>query len=134
MPAPKRHPNGFVSVTSTAKMQGRLEVYGFGFHDDAVNPGDLVIVTTDYLMENAHRQKIEFSLKLRGRDMKLFEDAAHTARLLWDDNKHWLDAAMGTPNLDTRGKNEIRLAETLANISAFYPPPPARRWVKKLAA
>jgi hypothetical protein len=119
MSAPKMQPNGFVSVTSTAKMQGRLEVFGFGFHDDAVNPGDLVIITTDYLMENAHRQKIEFSLKLRGRDMHLFEDAAHTARLLWDENKHWLNAPMGTPNLDMRGRSEIRLGDQIEMLNRF---------------
>jgi hypothetical protein len=119
MSAPKMHPNGFVSVTSTAKMQGRLEVFGFGFHDDAVNPGDLVIVTTDYLMENAHRQKIEFSLKLRGRDMHLFEAASRTARLLWDENKNWLNAPMGTPNLDMRGRSEIRLGDQMDSLNRF---------------
>jgi hypothetical protein len=119
MSAPKMHPNGFVSVTSTAKMHGRIEVFGYGFHEDAVNPGDLVIITTDYLMENAHRQKIEFSLKLRGRDMYLFEDASHTARLLWDENKHWLNAAPGTPNLDMRGKSEIRLGDQLEALNRF---------------
>ena len=122
MPAPKSHPNGFVSVISTAKMQGRLEVFGFGFHDDAVNPGDLVIVTTDYLMENAHRQKIEFSLKLRGRDMHLFEAASHTARLLWDENQHWLNAPMGTPNLDMRGRSEIRLGDQIETMNKFFQP------------
>ena len=122
MPAPKMHPNGFVSVTSTAKMQGRLEVFGFGFHEDAVNPGDLVIITTDYLMENAHRQKIEFSLKLRGRDMHLFEAASHTARLLWDENQHWLNAPMGTPNLDMRGRSEIRLGDQIETINKFFQP------------
>ena len=122
MSAPKMHPNGFVSVTSTARMQGRLEVFGFGFHDDAVNPGDLVIVTTDYLMENAHRQKIEFSLKLRGRDMHLFEAASHTARLLWDENQHWLNAPMGTPNLDMRGRSEIRLGDQIETLNRFLKP------------
>jgi len=116
------HPNGFVSVTSTANMQGRIQLFGYGFHEQAVNPGDLVIVTTDYLVENANRQKIEFCLKVRGRDMHLFEAASHTARLLWDDNKHWLTAANGTLGLDMRGKSEIRLSESLANIAAFYPP------------
>ena len=126
MSAPRRAANGFVSVTSTAKMQGRIELYGYGFHDQAVNPGDLVIVTTDYLVENGNRQKIEFCLKVRGRDMALFEDAAHTARLLWDDNEHWLTANNGTPGIDMRGKSEIRLSESLANIAAFYPPSPGK--------
>jgi hypothetical protein len=103
-------------------MQGRIELYGYGFHDNAVNPGDLVIITTDYLMENANRQKIEFCLTVRGRDMHLFEAASHTARLLWDDNEHWLNAANGTPGIDTRAKSQIRISDALANISAFYPP------------
>ena len=122
MSAPKMQLNGFVSVTSTAKMQGRIEIFGFGFHDDAVNPGDLVIVTTDYLMENAHRQKIEFSLKLRGRDMHIFEAESHTARLLWDENQHWLNAPMGTPNLDMRGRSEIRLGDQIETINRFLKP------------
>lgn len=123
MSAPRMQPNGFVSVTSTAQMQGRLEIFGFGQHDDIINPGDLIIVATDYLKENGNRQEVKFSLKLRGRDMHLFETAAHTAQLLWDENKNWLNAPMGTPGLDMRGRSEIRLADTLASISALYPPP-----------
>jgi len=103
-------------------MQGRLEIFGYGFHDYAVNPGDLVIITTDYLMENAHRQKIEFSLKLRGRDMHLFEAASHTARLLWDDNKHWLNAPVGTPNLEQRGLTQIRQADQIETLDRFLKP------------
>ena len=103
-------------------MQGRLEIFGFGQDERAVSPGDLIIVTTDYLMENAHRQKIEFTLKLRGRDMHLFESASHTARLLWDDNKHWLNAAVGTPNLDQRGLSEIRLSDQIATLNQFLKP------------
>ena len=122
MSAPRMQPNGFVNVTSTASMQGRLEIFGFGQDERAVSPGDLIIVTTDYLMENAHRQKIEFTLKLRGRDMHLFESASHTARLLWDDNKHWLNAAVGTPNLDQRGLSEIRLSDQIATLNQFLKP------------
>jgi len=119
MSAPRMHPNGFVSVTSSSMMHGRIEVFGYGQDERAINPGDLVIVTTDYLMENAHRQKIEFSLQLRGRDMHLFEDASRTARLLWDDNKHWLNAPVGTPNLDMRGISEIRLGDQLGTLNRF---------------
>jgi hypothetical protein len=122
MPAPKMQPNGFVNVTSTARMQGKLELFGYGFHDDAVNPGDLVIITTDYLMENAHRQKIEFSLKLRGRDMHLFESASHTARLLWDDNKHWLNAGVNDANVDTRSLTQIRQADQIDTLNRFLKP------------
>ena len=122
MSAPRMQPNGFVNVTSTASMQGRIEIFGYGQDERAINPGDLIIVTTDYLMENAHRQKIEFSLQLRGRDMHLFEDASHLARLLWDENKNWLNAPMGTPNLDMRGRSEIRLGDQIETLNRFLKP------------
>jgi len=119
MSAPKLQPSGFVTVTSNATMQGKLELFGFGFDDRIVNPGDLLIVSTDYLQENGHRQKVEFTLKVRGRDMHLFVDAAHTAELLWDENKHWLNASVNTPNLDQRGKSEIRLSDQIETLNAF---------------
>jgi hypothetical protein len=113
------HPTGMVNVTSTAQMQGRLEVFGYGQDDRAISPGDLVIITTDFLMQNAHKQKVEFALRLRGRDMYLFEQASHTARLLWDENKHWLNASVDTPNLDQRGRSEIRLSDQIEALNAF---------------
>jgi hypothetical protein len=112
-------PSGMVNLVSTAQMQGRLEVFGFGQDDRAISPGDLIIVTTDYVMENAHKQKLEFALRLRGRDMHLFEEASHTARLLWDENKHWLNASVNTPNLDQRGKSEIRLSDQIETLNAY---------------
>jgi hypothetical protein len=108
-----------VNVTSTAQMQGRLEVFGYGQDDRVISPGDLIIVTTDFVMENAHKQKLEFSLRLRGRDMHLFEQASHTARLLWDENQHWLNASSSTPNLDMRGRSEIRLSDQMSSLNAF---------------
>ena len=119
MSAPKMHPTGMVNLVSTAQMQGKLEVFGFGQDERAISPGDLIIVTTDYVMENAHKQKIEFALRLRGRDMYLFEQASHVARLLWDENKHWLNASVNTPNLDQRGKSEIRLGDQIETLNAF---------------
>jgi hypothetical protein len=124
MAAPKMQPMGMVNVVSTAQLQGKLELFGFGADDRAVSPGDLVIVTSDYVGENFHRQKVEFVLKLRGRDMHLFLAAAITAQALWVDNAHWLNASINTPNLDQRGLSEIRLADSLKSISAFYAPPP----------
>jgi hypothetical protein len=108
-----------VNVTSSAQMQGKLEVFGFGFDDRAISPGDLVIVTTDQVMENAHRQSIEFALRIRGRDMHLFERESHIARLLWDENQHWLNAGVNTPNLDQRGRSEIRLSDQMATLDRF---------------
>jgi len=119
MSAPRMQPSGMVNLVSTAQMQGRLEVFGFGQDERAISPGDLIIVTTDYVMENAHKQKLEFALRLRGRDMYLFEEASHTARLLWDENKHWLNASVNTPNLDQRGKSEIRLSDQIETLNAY---------------
>lgn len=126
MPAPRRQPSGMVTVVSTAQLQGKLELYGYGLHEGAINPGDLLIICNDYVGEGHHRQKVEFKLRLRGEDMHLFVEASHNAEVLYDDNKHWLKASINTPNLDQRGRSEIRLGDTLAAISAFYPPPPGR--------
>lgn len=119
MSAPKLQPNGFVSVTSTASMQGKLELFGYGFDDRIVNPGDLLIVSSDYLMENGHKQKVEFALKLRGRDMHLFVKEATTALHLWEENKNWLNASVSTPNLDQRGRSEIRLSDQLDVLELY---------------
>ena len=89
-----------------------------------INPGDLLIVTTDFVGLNEHRQQVTFTLNIRGRDMHLFLEAANNAELLWDDNKHWLNAPVNGPRVDTRPMSEIRAGENLAAIHAFYPPPP----------
>ena len=121
MTAPKMQPSGIVNVTSTAQLQGKLELFGYGAHEGVINPGDLLILCTDYVVEGFHRQKVEFKLRLRGRDMHLFVEAAKLANNLWDENKHWLNASINTPNLDQRGKSEIRLGESLDLINKFYP-------------
>jgi hypothetical protein len=112
-----------VNVVSTAQLQGKLELFGYGQDVRAINPGDLLIVTTDFVGENMHKQKVEFSLRLRGRDMHLFVEASRIAQDLWVENEHWLNASINTPNLDMRGRSEIRLAENLANLESFYPHP-----------
>ena len=122
MTAPRMQPSGMVNVTSTAQLQGKLELFGFGQDNRAINPGDLLIVTSDYVGEGFHKQKVEFTLRLRGRDMHLFVDAAKIAQALWVENEHWLNASVDTPNLDQRGRSEIRMSETLNNIAAFYAP------------
>jgi len=119
MAAPKAQPIGMINVTSTAQLQGKLELFGFGFHEAVINPGDLLIVCTDYVGENFHKQEVEFKLRLRGRDMHLFAEAAKTALFLWKDNEHWLNAPANGPRVDTRSLSEIRLAENLHNINAL---------------
>lgn len=116
------NPIGMVNVVTTAQLQGKLELFGFGQDDRAINPGDLLIVTTDFVGENMHRQKVEFTLRLRGRDMHLIVEAAHNAELLWNDNKHWLDSPVNGPRVDTRSLTDIRKSENLAAINALYRP------------
>ena len=120
MAAPRMQPTGMVNVVSTAQLQGKLELFGFGAHEDVINPGDLLIVCTDYVGENMHKQRVEFKLRLRGRDMHLFTDASLLAKALYEDNEHWLNAPINGPRVDQRGKSEIRLAENLHNVNAMY--------------
>ena len=98
MAAPRLNPSGFFEVTSSARMDGKLELFGYGQNDKAINPGDLVIITTDYLTEGFNKQRIEASLKLRGRDMHLFVAAATQAMELYEANKEWLQAPASTPS------------------------------------
>ena len=113
---------GMINVVSTAQLQGKMELFGFGADPRAINPGDLLIVCTDYVTENQHRQKVEFSLRLKGRDMDLFVEASKNALLLWNDNRHWLDAPVNGPRVDTRSMIQIRMADNLAAINALYHP------------
>jgi hypothetical protein len=83
------------------------------------SPGDLLIVTTNWIRENARVQEVEFSLKIRGRQIHLFVEAAKEALLLWDDNKHWLNASMANPG-DTRPMSAIRSTDQAAAIKGFY--------------
>lgn len=123
MSAPRMQPSGMVSVTSHAMMDGKLECFGYGQRDDIPNPGDLMIVTTNYIRENAKLQEIEFTLRIRGRDMQLFVTAANDALLLWKDNQHWLSASSSrlenSAPIDTRSLSAIRGADQISTLSAF---------------
>jgi len=100
MAAPRRPILGMVNVTSTSQLQGNISVFGYGQHEKAISPGDLVIIMHDYVGQGLHRQKIELSLKLRGRDMHLFVDEATHALGLWEENREWLEAPMSKPATD----------------------------------
>lgn len=119
MSAPRMQPSGMIEVTSTARLEGKLLVYGYGQHEKIPNPGDLLIVSMNDLRENAKNQEIEFSLRIRGRDMALFAAAANEALLMWNDNKHWLNAPMSQPGVDTRALSVIRQAENQSNLAAI---------------
>ena len=94
MAAPRRPVIGMVNVTSTSQLQGNISVFGYGQHEKAISPGDLVIIMEDYVGQGLHRQKVELSLKLRGRDMHLFVEEATHALGLWEENREWLEAPM----------------------------------------
>jgi hypothetical protein len=120
MSAPRMHPSGMIEVVSNARLEGKLEIFSFGQRDDIPNPGDLMIVTTNWIKENLKVQEIEFKLRIRGRDMALFEQAAHEALLLWNDNKHWLQASMSQLGVDSRPMTKIRSADQAAAINSLY--------------
>jgi len=82
-----------------------------------------MIVTTNYIRENAKIQEIEFTLRIRGRDMAFFVQAAGDALILWKDNEHWLSASSSrlanSPPVDIRSKSEARGADQMTALSAF---------------
>jgi hypothetical protein len=119
MSAPRMQPSGMIEVTSNARLEGKLNVFGYGQDDRIPNPGDLLIVTTNWIKENARNQEIEFALRVRGRDMWLFAAAAQEALEMWENNKHWLQAPMNQPGIDTRPRQVIRSAEDQSNLAAF---------------
>jgi hypothetical protein len=85
-----------------------------------VNPGDLLIVGKQWLRENSKLVETEFVLSLRGRDMSYFVEHAKHALGLWADNKHWLNASMSTPGVDTRPLSEQRSVSQREAIASFY--------------
>jgi len=120
MSAPRMQPSGRVEVTSHNKMEGRLSCYGFGEDERAINPGDLLIVGTQWMRENSKLVETEFVLSLRGRDMSYFVEHAKHALELWADNKHWLSASVSQPELDTRPITQQRSESQQSAIKSFY--------------
>ena len=114
------HPSGLVEVVSHAKMEGKVSIYGYGQDDRCHSPGDLLIVTTNWIRENARVQEVEFCLKIRGREIHLFVEAAKEALLLWNDNKHWLQSSISQPAVDARPMTTIRSTDQAAAIKGFY--------------
>jgi hypothetical protein len=101
-------PTGTMDVTSHATMDGKIKVLGYGEDDRAINPGDLLLIGSNWMRENHKLIETEFCLKLRGRDIAYFVEAALNAKLLYEDNQHWLNAPMSQPALDTRSNTVIR--------------------------
>lgn len=101
---------GFFEVITSSRMEGNMAIYGYGHHDKAINPGDLVIISTDWLKEGFKTQKIEASVKLRGRDMHLFAAAAIQAMELWEQNKDWLQAPASKPATEDPAQSRLPMA------------------------
>lgn len=108
MAAPRMTPSGTMDVTSHATMDGKIKVLGYGEHDSAINPGDLCLIGSNWMRENGKLIETEFILKFRGRDIEYFVEAVKRAAMLYADNKHWLQAPMSQPHLDTRSRSAIR--------------------------
>jgi len=113
-------PSGTVEITTHQQLDGRLQCYGFGQDKRAINPGDLLIVGSNWLRENHKLIEMEFALKLRGRDMAYFMEHVKLAVSLYKDNQHWLSAPVGQPGTDMRSMSAIRTADNAQAIKAFY--------------
>ena len=119
MPAPRMTPTGTMDVTSHATMDGKIKVLGYGEHEAAVNPGDLCLIGSNWMRENGKLIETEFILKLRGRDIEYFVQAAQNAKMLYNDNKHWLSASMSQPGIDSRPMSGIRAADQAETLHRF---------------
>ena len=120
MASPRMNPSGTVDITTHQQLDGRLRCYGYGQDDRAINPGDLMIVGSNWLRENHKLIEMEFALRLRGRDIAYFIEHALLAGSLYKDNEHWLSAPASQPGVDMRSMSAIRTADNAQAIKAFY--------------
>ena len=120
MAAPKMHPSGTVTVTSSAVTNGRLTCYGYGQDDRVINPGDMLIVGSNFMRDGSKVIETEIAIRLRGRDLSYFFDHVVDALRMWQENKDWLQAPASQPGLDMRGTSEKRKQDQLDVIKSFY--------------
>jgi hypothetical protein len=120
MTAPTMYPSGTVTVTSSAVTNGRLTCYGYGQDDRVINPGDLLILGSNFHQENMKQIETEIAIRLRGRDLSYFFDHIVDALRLWQDNKDWLQAPASRPALDMRSTSAKRAKDQLDVIKSFY--------------
>jgi hypothetical protein len=112
-------PSGTMDVTSHATMMGKIKVLGYGEDDRAINPGDLLLIGSNWMRENHKLIETEFVLKLRGRDIEYFIVAAENAKMLYEDNKHWLQASSSQPGVDMRPMSAIRRSDNNDTLKRF---------------
>ena len=120
MTAPRMHPSGTVTVTSSAVTHGRLTCYGYGQDDRVINPGDMLIVGSNFMRDGSKVIETEIAIRLRGRDLSYFFDHVVDALRMWQENKDWLQAPASQPGLDMRGTSEKRKQDQLDVIKSFY--------------
>jgi len=89
------NPSGSVRVTTTSHSKARLKLFGFGEDERVVNPGDLLIVSENYLSE-VSQIMTSFELTIKGRDMDVFGSQIAKALRLWEQNKEWLTQPSST--------------------------------------
>ena len=118
--APRMNPSGTVTVTSSAVTNGRLTCYGYGQDDRVINPGDMLIVGSNFMREGSKVTETEICIRLRGRDINYFFDHVVDALRLWQENKDWLQAPASQPGLDMRSTSEKRSSDQISAIQKFY--------------
>ena len=118
--APRMYPSGTVTVTSSAVTNGRLTCYGYGQDDRVINPGDMLIVGSNFMRDGSKVIETEIAIRLRGRDLSYFFDHVVDALRMWQENKDWLQAPASQPGLDMRGTSEKRKQDQLGVIKSFY--------------
>jgi len=120
MTAPRMQPSGTVTVTSSAVTNGRLTCYGYGQDDRVINPGDLLILGSNFMRDGSKVIETEIAIRLRGRDLSYFFDHVVDALRMWHENKDWLQAPASQPGLDMRSTSAKRSGDQLNAIQAFY--------------
>ena len=120
MTAPRMYPSGTVTVTSSAVTNGHLTCYGYGQDDRVINPGDMLIVGSNFMREGSKVTETEICIRLRGRDINYFFDHVVDALRLWQENKDWLQAPASQPGLDMRSTSAKRSSDQLSAIKSFY--------------
>lgn len=120
MTAPKMHPSGTVTVTTSAVTNGRLTCLGYGQDDRVINPGDMLILGSNFTREGLKVTETEMCIRLRGRDLNYFFDHIVDALRQWQENKDWLEAPSSQPGLDMRSTSAKRSSDQLDAIQAYY--------------
>ena len=84
---PAAAPSGRAGVQMAASGVTRHRVYGYGDHEDVVNPGDLLIHT---IIGDGTTPVAQLAIMIRGKDIRGFVVAAQNALAQYEANRDWL--------------------------------------------